>query len=123
MVTCVVCKDELSEDDGIPVSGLNVQRDQTNTVPNGTIPTGGLASARPDNNLAHPGCVGFPADLDKGQFKRWVVQSLAQQREAITSIRRSLHRIENALLALPEDMTATFRDELGHERRTYGDWE
>ena len=123
MVTCVVCKDELSEDDGIRVSGRNVQRDQANTIPTGTIPTGGLASARAENNLAHPGCIKFPTDLDQPKFKQWVAQSLTQQKDAIAGIQRSLNRINNALRALPEDMTATFRDELGHERRTNGEGE
>ena len=118
MPACVVCKQALSEDAGIFVSERYVRRHHSDIAP-----TGKFISTPPVNKYAHPDCVEFPADLDDRAFKRWVAQSLTQQRDAITADRRSLHRINNALRALPEDMTATFRDEMEHERRTYGDEE
>ena len=117
MVTCVVCKDELSEDAAIYIPERYVRRHHPDAVPAASF-VSTLSS-----NFAHSVCVEFPAELDEKAFKRWVVQSLTQQRDANAAIRRSLRRINNALLALPEDMTATFRDELEHERRTYGDGE
>ena len=117
MVTCVVCKDERSEDAAIYIPERYVRRHHPDAVP-----TASFVSTL-SSNFAHSGCVEFPAELDEKTFKQWVVQSLTQQRDANATIRRSLHRINNALLALPEDMTATFRDELEHERRIYGDGE
>ena len=117
MATCVVCKDELSEDAGVFVSDYYVRRHRLDVAPVARF------VSTFSSNYAHSGCIEFPADLDEQAFKRWVAQSVTQQKDAINTIRRSLRRINNALLALPEDLTATFRDELEHERRTYGDGE
>ena len=119
MVTCLVCKDELSEDATIYIPERYVRRHHPDAVPAASFVSTFTAS----NEYAHSGCVEFPAELDEKAFKQWVIQSLKEQRDANAAIRRSLHRINNALLALPEDMTATFRDELEHEHRTYGDGE
>ena len=119
MPACVVCKDELSEDAGIYISESYARRHHPDAVPVARF----HSTFTTNNNYAHHGCIEFPVDLDGRTFKQWVAQSLTQQRDATTAIRRSLHRINNALLALPKDMTATFRDELEHERRTYGDGE
>ena len=116
MATCVVCQDELSEKAGIFVSERYVSRHRLDVA---SAPR--FISTPPINKYAHPGCIEFPVELDDRGFKEWVAQSLTQQRDATAAILRSLHRINNALLALPEDLTATFRDELDHERRTYGD--
>ena len=118
MATCIVCQDELSEKAGIFVSERYVKLHHLDVAP-----ASRFISTPPVNKYAHLGCIEFPVDLDDRTFKQWVAQSHTQQRDATTAILRSLHRINNALLALPEDLTATFRDELEHERRTYGDGE
>ena len=115
MVECVACKEELDEAAGIYVSehyisrhGIKVERSV------------GFYSPR-SLSFVHHGCVESVDVLDEQEFRKWMWLTQEQQRENVASVQRSLNRIENAILALPEEMTAVFRDELEHERRTYGE--
>ena len=119
MVTCIVCKDELSEYAAIYIPERYVRRHHPDAVPAASF----FSTFTAGNEYALSGCVEFPAELDEKVFKRWGVLSLTQQRDANAAIRRSLRRINNAPLALPEDTTATVRDEIEHERHIYGDEE
>ena len=67
---------------------------------------------------AHTQCVEFSADLEERELTKWLIDTLYRQSEEIGAIQRGLRRINNAILALPEGMTATFRDELEHDRST-----
>ncbi len=115
MVACVACKGELDEAAGIYVSEHYISRHKLEVQR-----TVGFSSFH-SPNYVHHGCVESIDTLDDKPFRKWVWLTLAQQKEDAAAVRRSLSRIENALLALPEEMTAVFRDELEHERTIYGD--
>ena len=115
MAACVVCKGELDEKVGIFISESYTRRHRLEA--NRTV---GFSSSM-TLHFAHPICVDFPDDLDDRAFRKWTSQTIIQQKGDIAAIRRSLQRINNALLALPEEKTTVFRDELEHEHRTYGD--
>ena len=115
MVECVACKGELDEAVGIYVSEHYISRHKLEVKRTVSF------YSRYSLNYVHPGCVESANLLDDKQFKKWTWFTMAQQRDEAAAIRRGLKRIENALLALPEETTAVFRDELEHERWTYGD--
>lgn len=115
MVECVACKEELDEAAGIFVSEHYISRHRIEVER-----SVGFYSSR-SLSYVHPGCVESVDILDEKQFRKWVWLTLEQQKEDVASVQRSLNRIENAILALPEEMTAVFRDELEHGRRTYGE--
>ena len=115
MVACVACKGEMDEAAGIYVSEHYISRHRLQVERKV-----GFSSFH-SLSYVHPGCVESIDILDDKQFRKWIWLTLTQQKKDADAVRRSLSRIENALLALPEEMTAVFRDEFEHERTTYGD--
>ena len=116
MTICVVCREGLDDDVKVYLDGHYLRQHQIKTGR-----TRFLHSRYP-LDFAHPACVEHPGDLGEKAYREWAAFTLAKQEAEIRRLGQDLRRLEHALLALPEDMTAAFRDELWHERRnhTYG---
>ena len=107
-----MCKGELTKDKRVHLSRRYVSRHNLVDAPR---PFQGVGYVEIQ---AHTQCVEFSADLEERELTKWLIDTLYRQSEEIGAIQRGLRRINNAILALPEGMTATFRDELEPDRST-----
>ena len=115
MTSCVVCRGELDDDVKVYLDGHYLRRHHIK------VGRARFLHSRYPLDFAHPACVEHPGDLSEKAYKEWAAFTLAKQGAEIRDLKQDLRRLEHALLALPEDMTAVFRDELEHERQSRGD--
>ena len=114
MAICVVCRERLDDDVKVYLDGHYLQQHNIKTG------RARFLYSRYPLDFAHPACVEHPVDLSEKAYREWAAFTLAKQGAEIHDLKQDLRRLEQALLALPEDMTAVFRDELERGRRSRG---